>query len=627
MSAVALEEYALGVQGGRVVSAAELDEAGAILNEARRRAGELSAKTRDMTVAGLDSMMADAGKRRPVEALRARLDVLRRDLEKTLGATLDLLPASAPSLVRGAKVYQLHCQECHGTTGAGDGPKAAKLDPKPANFALRADLHAASPLAFVRKINVGVSGTEMKDWESILPLEDRWAAALYVTSLRHTDAERARGGAILKERCPDCAITIGDLGETAGVSDDSLTALLAARLGSLPADSDRVAALAYARTAAAAEVWGGDPAVELTRTLSKATAGVAEAVTLAGSGDRARAQSVALDAYLVFERLETPLRARNAQAAATVEQAFRDLRSTLAVGTPADIDGARAAVLKSLETGRAVLSAQTSSGMLFSQSFIIMLREGLEAILIVGALMAVAVKAGAPERKRDMVWGVLVALVASLATAAVLAGLVRESTAHREALEGAVMVIAAAVLFSVSYWLISKIEVKKWQAFVGGKVKAAITSGGGFALAGVAFLAVYREGFETVLFYAALFASGKGPGSSAAITGGIVAGFGVLSVVFYAIQRWGVRLPLKPFFAVTSIFLYLMAFSFAGQGVADLQEAGVVPATQLRWVPSVPALGIFPTTETVAIQSLLAVAVVGALVWVFWLEPRTAKRA
>lgn len=144
------------------------------------------------------------------------------------------------------------------------------------------------------------------------------------------------------------------------------------------------------------------------------------------------------------------------------------------------------------------------------------------------------------------------------------------------------------------------------------------------ALAAVAFLAVYREGFETVLFYAALFATGKGPGSAAAVTAGILMGFGVLCVVYYAIQRWGMRLPLKPFFGVTGALLYLMAFSFAGQGIAELQAAGMVPATYLRWAPSVPALGIFPTTETVAVQAVLALAVVGALAWVFVIEPRMA---
>jgi high-affinity iron transporter len=385
-----------------------------------------------------------------------------------------------------------------------------------------------------------------------------------------------------------------------------------------------MAVVAFARTAAAAEVLGGDPTVRMTQTLARTNDGVNQAVALALAGQRQRAQSASLDAYLAFEPLETPLAARDARAVTAVEQAFRDFRATLASGDTAQVHAAHQAVDASLAAARRTLTAQSSTSMLFSQSLIIMLREGLEAILLVGALMAFTVKAGVPERKREMLWGVLAAVGASLATAGILATLFHESAAHREALEGIVMMVAAGVLFSVSYWLISKIEAKKWQAFVGGKIKQALSSGGTLALAAVAFLAVYREGFETVLFYAALFSTGKGPGSTAAIAAGILLGFGLLCVVYYGIQRWGLRLPLKPFFGVTSALLYLMAFSFAGQGIADLQEAGLVPATHIRWVPSVPALGIFPTTQTVAIQSVLALAVVAALVWVFWLEPQAA---
>jgi len=138
---------------------------------------------------------------------------------------------------------------------------------------------------------------------------------------------------------------------------------------------------------------------------------------------------------------------------------------------------------------------------------------------------------------------------------------------------------------------------------------------------------VYREGFETVLFYAALYASGAGvAGASWGVTAGIILGFLLLAVVYYAIQRYGVRLPLKPFFAVTSALLYLMAFSFAGQGVAELQEAGYIPSTPLAWAPSIPFLGIFPTTQTLMIQLFLAVALLAALMWVFWLEPKAVRR-
>jgi len=528
-------------------------------------------------------------------------------------------------LARGAQLFHLRCAECHGNEGRGDGAKAEKLDPKPANFTLRDSLRAMSPLDFFRKITVGVSGTEMREWESLIPLEDRWTLALYVSGLRYTDAERERGGQVLRERCAACQQLVSDLAETAGLSDDSLSGLLAGRLGGAPGDSDRVAAVAFARTAAASEALGGDRQVEVARTVAKTTEGVSGAVTLAQSGQRERAVSAAFDAYLIFERVETPLRARDRRTAAAVERAFNDLRTALGDGSSEEIVVARRAVDTALAAAQRSLSTESSAGMLFGQSFLIMVREGLEAILIIGALMAFVTKAGAPERKREMAWGVIAALAASLFTAGLLATVFRES-AHRAGLEGFTMLLAAVVLFSVSYWLVSKIEVRKWHAFVNSQIQRALTSGRAVALAAVAFLAVYREGFETVLFYAALFATGRGlAGATFSITAGILIGFAVLGVVYYVIQRYGMRLPLKPFFGVTSALLYLMAFSFAGQGIAELQEGGYIRATPIRWAPSLPALGIFPTMQTLVVQVALTAALVGALLWVFLLEPRRSE--
>ena len=262
---------------------------------------------------------------------------------------------------------------------------------------------------------------------------------------------------------------------------------------------------------------------------------------------------------------------------------------------------------------------------LFLQSFVILVREGLEAILVLGALMAFLVKTGAAHRKRDLHIGVGAAIGASLLTAFALETVFRLSPARREALEGLTMVLAAGVLFYVSYWLLSKMEVAKWNRFVRGKVQDAVTSGSALALASAAFLAVYREGFETVLFYKALFVAGGSGGSTAAVIAGIVLGAVVMVIVYLAINRFGVRLPLKPFFGVTSVFLYYMAFVFAGKGIAELQEGNLLPTTIVSWAPRIPALGIYPTVESLSTQGILVVLLVVALLWTFLIEPRRLR--
>jgi high-affinity iron transporter len=170
-------------------------------------------------------------------------------------------------------------------------------------------------------------------------------------------------------------------------------------------------------------------------------------------------------------------------------------------------------------------------------------------------------------------------------------------------------------------------EVVKWNHFVKSKVNDALTSGSSLALASAAFLAVYREGFETVLFYKALFLT-EGPANSGMpIVAGILLGAAILVGIYIAISRFGVRLPLKPFFGVTSAFLYYMAFVFAGKGVAELQGGGLLPTTIVSWAPRMPTLGIYPTVESLLAQSVLAILLLAALVWTFVIEPRRQTSA
>jgi len=172
------------------------------------------------------------------------------------------------------------------------------------------------------------------------------------------------------------------------------------------------------------------------------------------------------------------------------------------------------------------------------------------------------------------------------------------------------------VLFSVSYWLISKVEAAKWQQFIRDKVNNALEHGGGRALTFVAFLAVYREGAETALFYQALF--NEGPHVAFPLTMGILAGFAALAVIFTLFYRFGVRIPLRPFFSVTSVLLYYMAFVFMGKGVRELQEGGVLSITVLPGWPHVDTMGIFPSVETLLAQALLLLLFAFALLKTFW---------
>jgi high-affinity iron transporter len=176
------------------------------------------------------------------------------------------------------------------------------------------------------------------------------------------------------------------------------------------------------------------------------------------------------------------------------------------------------------------------------------------------------------------------------------------------------------VLFWVSYWIISKAEAERWQRYIRGKVEGALAAGSGTALAAAAFLAVYREGVETVLFYQALL--GSAPAGDVAVGAGFAAGLGLLGVVYVLMARFGLKVPIQQFFVVTGAFLYAMAISFAGRGVHELQETGFIGTTPIAWVPTVEFFGLFPTLETLLAQGVF-LACLAYAIWVT-LRRRTA---
>ncbi len=583
---LAAQEYRIGVVDGRVVAQAEVDEARLFLEEARRSAGRLAGG--DRTAASLDSVLRLVADLAPADTVASRVSALSAGLARRFGVTLDELPRLPPQLARGAEVYQANCASCHGVAGRGDGPASTGLDPAPSDLTGWSGLSDQSPLDYYRRINIGVMGTAMPAFEGRLPPEDRWAVALYASLLRLP----APAGQ------PPPALTA--FATTGRMSDMEVLAALGL------SDSGRTEDLA--RLASVRAVQSG--------TVDAASAEVFARVRALVDSSRP------LDAYMAFEEVERSVRAKDPALAADIESDFAALR-TVAAGDVAALDEIRVRLGERLARAERALGGEIGALSLFFQSFVILLREGLEAILIVGALMTFLVKTGAGHRRREINLGIGAAILASLLTAVALETVFQLSPAHQEALEGVTMVLATAVLFYVSYWLLSKIEVVKWNHFVKSKVHDAVTSGSTLALASAAFLAVYREGFETVLFYKALFLAADG--SATPVVGGMIAGAVVLLAVYLAIRRFGVRIPLKPFFAVTSAFLYYMAFVFAGQGIAELQEGGLLPTTPVAGGPRVPVLGIYPTVESLGLQGVLLLLLLGALVWTFVIEPRRLR--
>jgi high-affinity iron transporter len=639
---VAVEEYGKGVdERGRLISADEYQEATDFLVDAKQVTDRLTGARAVAARAILDSIIAAASAKRPP----SYLGELEKRFADALGAEGALeLPRNTLDLRQGQQIYAERCASCHGARGMGDGKAAATLNPKPPAIGDVKTMHDRSPAIMYRIASVGIAGTPMTGFASVLTPEQRWNVIAYVTSL-HSRSERVlEGEGIYVQQCISCHGANGasdgvlvrslsklppEIGALAWQAERSDSQLAVAIRGGVPgspmpparelSDSEVSSVVAYLRTLPTRD-HNAMASTDSTRGASAAASNsitlLEQALSAARSGRASEAGDRAFDAYLAFEPIESPARARDPGVVSSMEKLFADFKAAVRANDLRGAERARDAIEATMPTVVDLTRPTGSGSEAFWQSFLIILREGFEAILVIGAIVAFLRKTGNQARLRSIWWGIGLALAASAVTAIALKTILGAIPASREIIEGLTLIVAVAVLFSVSYWLISRVEAAKWQAFIREKVNDALEHGGGKALAFVAFLAVYREGAETALFYQALFS--EGAHVALPISLGILVGFAALAVIFTLFYRYGVRIPLRPFFSVTSVLLYYMAFVFMGKGIRELQEGNAMPITLIPGFPTVEALGLYPTWQTLLAQIFLLSLFVFALAKTFW---------
>ncbi len=254
----------------------------------------------------------------------------------------------------------------------------------------------------------------------------------------------------------------------------------------------------------------------------------------------------------------------------------------------------------------------------FFYSLGLLFREGMEAMLVVVALAAGTRGAGRIGRSRDVYAGAAAAIVASIALAWAVNHLISDDAS--DTLEGVFQLFAAATLFYVSSWMTSKGQSDRWMKFISHKLESAEHSTiPGIALGLTAFLAVMREGAETIVFFQALTSGATEVVERHAVAAGIGVAAVALAASFVVIRRAADRIPMRIFFHATSIMLYALAIVFVGQGVASLQEASIVPATFVNYAPTIPMLGLFPSVQSLGAPAVLLMLAAAAV-----LGPRTA---
>lgn len=592
-------DYQGAVSNGRVTSEAEYAEMVEFSATVRTRIAALPATAaRPALLAQAEALQRAVAQKAAPNDVAASARALGRAL--LTAYPMAQAPSRAPDPQRGAALYAQNCASCHGADGNGHGPAAAALNPPPIAFADIGRARERSLFGLYQVIDQGLDGTAMVSFSN-LPAEDRWALAFHVGSIAFRNAQEGerlwRSDPTLRQRFPNLAALT------------SVTpAALARDIGQAKAD----ALIAYLRTHAEA-------ITESAGSLALSRQRLTEALEAYRAGSRPRAEELALSAYLDgFEPLEPILASRNADLMAQIERAMGELRAAISRAEPIPAVAERVAALDRLfDEAEDVLSPDASNATsTFVGAFTILLREGLEALLIIVAMIAFLRKADRRDALPYVHGGWVAALLAGGLTWVAATYLIGISGASRELTEGFGSIIAAVVLLTVGVWMHGKSQADEWQRYIREKLGKALSRGSAWFLFGLSFLVVYREAFETILFYAALWTQGNG----AAILAGIAAGTASLAIIGWLLLRYSRRLPIGKFFAYSAILVAVLTVVLAGKGVAALQEAGLLGVSPLDAYPRVPMLGMFPSTQ-VAFAQLVALA---AIVIGFWLNARRA---
>ena len=512
-------------------------------------------------------------------------------------------PKQLPNMAGVQALYESHCASCHGIMGYGDGPLAKGMEPPPGDFHDMSRQYTRSIYDLYNTITLGVPETPMASFAHLSD-EQRWALAMMLGRYSVSDEQVTRGKTLWQQ-----GVLRNHFNELPNLTGTSYAmADEWAQIDGL-ASVKGSAVLAYLRNHPE-ELEISDHAA-----LDTSIAMLATSVEYAREGDRKAAHSAALSAYLDgFELAEPSLVVVDKQLKLAIEKEMINFRETTRHGSVEQLEAIQDRLVELLNEAKQTLNTTgMSSGAAFLGSFIILLREGVEAILVLAAIMAALIKTGRREAMKYIHIGWISAVVLGVITWWVADNLIQVSGASREVTEGFAALLAAAILVYVGFWLHNASHSKRWKKFVEHKVDSAMESGTLWVLATVAFIAVYREMFETVLFYQAMWVQ-IDSGSERSFLLGIMAAIAVLVVISVLIYKVGVRLPIRQFFQINAVLLFLLAVIFTGQGIAALQEAGIVSTSLLNF-PRIELLGVYPTAQSLGLQLLVLILGAGLLMY------------
>ena len=589
------KDYAGAVRDGKILSQGEYDEQVEFITIVATSAQKIedlkNAKDFTSGVQNLHNLILGKKSADEVSKLARSLQFDAIRITK-----IAIAPRILPDMKLGEKLFQVNCTSCHGNTGRGDGLAGVNLDPKPANFHDPDLIWNSAPYKFYNTIKLGVPGTGMVSFAHLTD-EEVWALAFYIKSMGYADksySDASKASLSLKEISTLTDAEIAD--RLGGKSDKTLSAI--GRIRTI-LEENKI-----------------DPLDIAKNLLNESTSAVK-------NNDYNAASSLAIRAYLEgIEPLEPKMKANLPGSVEKIESLMSGFRSLVEKKESFEvIDSKKTEIFKYVDELQGLFATKKMSpGVAFGAAFSIFLREGFEAVLIIIVLISILRAMGETKAIRWVHLGWISAVGAGIAAWIGSGLLLSMSGLSRELLEGVISLFAVAVLIYVGFWLHRYSEMKKWREFLESKLKHGLNTGSYFVLAVVAFMAVFREAFEVVLFLRAIWLDLDSSGEFVASMG-VVSSTALLLVFSYFAIKESKKLPLKQLFKICSWTMVILAIILVGKGVHSLQEAGFVGVSAIPLNLRIDILGVYPSTQSLISQIL----VVLLFSYLFWNDRKQVK--
>lgn len=497
-------------------------------------------------------------------------------------------PKSWPSLSNGRRLYEQTCASCHGITGKGDGELGKSLDPLPSDFT---DMEAMSQFSAYQALNtirLGLPGTGMQAY-SYYNETELWDLAFYVKSFGYQDADTNE----LRNVFNTISKHI-DLSQLSNLNDEDLLKVIR------EVDAENPELQLSALRALVPFTFSRVNSIPI------AIKGLQDALESYRNGDKKLARTHAITAYLDgVEPIESQLKIINSDAVIELEVKMFEVRNAIIKGvTYEELELIVGEAISALEEVNQLLQGQSFNYWLtFLIAASIMLREGLEAFLIIAVVISLI---RSLDMKKALPWlhgGWIAAVLSGILGWYFSDLIIQFGGKNREIMEGLVSLFAVAVLMFVGFWLHNHSSAEKWKEFVEKKVGIHLHNDRMYGLAIFSFMIVFREVFEVILFLQAINLE-AGPANKSAIGLGVITASILIAVIAYFFLKSTRKLPIRQLFQYSSLFIALLAVILLGKGIHSLQESGWISVSPISG-PRIEWLGLYNTVQTVVGQLVL----------------------